>query len=222
MSCMQFNARSYHQGGGAEGKRTEFEVARQEYSESGKEERIGGKWRKEMCSSSCRSVCLLAPAWLEGVPCRLGLASSLGGPMAPPKCSGPCGGTTLTELTSRSLRSTWGAAEGSKWSWCWHASRKSLCAYWHCCLDCHKLAWPGDGRQQNRHSYPTGLRSAPWPTPPHVGTQGANLQCKWPQSRPVLGSSGSMQHHQPTSSNIPSNIHPTSIQHHIQHPPISN
>ena len=111
MSCMQFNARSYHQGGGAEGKRTEFEVARQEYSESGKEERIGGKWRKEMCSSSCRSVCLLAPAWPEGVPCRLGLASSLGGPMAPPKCSGPCGGTTLTELTSRSLRSTWGAAE---------------------------------------------------------------------------------------------------------------
>ena len=112
MSCMQFNARSYHQGGGAEGKRTEFEVARQEYSESGKEERIGGKWRKEMCSSSCRSVCLLAPAWLEGVPCCLGLASSLGGPMAPPKCSGPCGGTTLTELTSRSLRSTWRAAEG--------------------------------------------------------------------------------------------------------------
>ena len=142
MSCMQFNARSYHQGGGAEGKRTEFEVARQEYSESGKEERIGGKWRKEMCSSSCRSVCLLAPAWLEGVPCCLGLASSLGGPMAPPKCSGPCGGTTLTELTSRSLRSTWRAAEGSKWSWCWHASRQSLCAYWHCCLDCHKLAWP--------------------------------------------------------------------------------
>jgi hypothetical protein len=78
-----------------------------------------------MCSSSCRSVCLLAPAWLEGAPCLLGLASVLGGPMAPPKCPGPCGGTTLTELTSKSLRTTWRASEGSKWSWCWPGSYKN-------------------------------------------------------------------------------------------------
>ena len=44
-----------------------------------------------------------------------------------------------------------------KWSWTWHAPRRTLCAYWHCCLPCHKLAWPGDGRQQNRYSRPSEL-----------------------------------------------------------------
>ena len=44
------------------------------------------------------------------------------GTMAPPKCKGPCGGTTLTELESRGLRLAWRESEGSKWSWCWHES----------------------------------------------------------------------------------------------------
>ena len=74
--------------------------------------------------------------------------------MAPPKCKGPCGGTTLTELESRGLRLAWRASEGSQWSWRWHESRRTVCAYLHCCLDCHKLAWPGDGRQNNRDSQP--------------------------------------------------------------------
>ena len=76
-----------------------------------------------MCSCSCRSVRLLAPAWLEGVPWILSLGARW--LLQSALESGACGGTTLTELTSRSLRTTWRASEGSKWSWCWHTKASS-------------------------------------------------------------------------------------------------
>jgi len=60
------NCNSRERGGG--GEKREVEAVRQEYREIGNEERVRGKWRKERCSCSCRSVRLLAPAWLEGVP----------------------------------------------------------------------------------------------------------------------------------------------------------
>ena len=43
-------------GGGRRGEKSEFEAVRQEHRANGKEKRIRGKWRKEMCSCSCHSV----------------------------------------------------------------------------------------------------------------------------------------------------------------------
>ena len=61
--------------------------------------------------------------------------------MAPQTCPG-CGRLARTELETLQLRSKWARWEGLNVDWI------GSLAWWNLCAPCHKMAWPGDMRQQ--------------------------------------------------------------------------